>query len=289
MRQNCGQFLPCRSNGPASRCPWTCRRRPCRRGRTLCRAVRVKGATARPNLRPRCASSRRGLAGLSIGAHALELLRNQRSLGGSPGARPDGVWVSMVLTSTPHRCCTPKKDRRISTIPAGCFDGRLGSVGAVDTGPRRSESPWVLPQSPAPFSQVLLHRSRARSLRRVPVVIVRSGPAQNWLEITRVGLLHEGRDPLAKGCAYCTKAQPTRSTPNSRPVAPHPRAVHPGDAGSHRTDRVSPSGRLKQQLSRPAGAPTPSLPPRSYLMPRGRGLRVLCCLLTSETCECHDF
>ena len=133
---------------------------------------RVKGATARPNLRPRCASSRRGLAGLSIGAHALELLRNQRSLGGSPGARPDGVWVSMVLTSTPHRCCTPKKDRRISTIPAGCFDVRLGSVGAVDTGPRRSESPWVLPQSPAPFSQVLLHRSRARSLRRVPVVMV---------------------------------------------------------------------------------------------------------------------
>ena len=133
---------------------------------------RVKGATARPNLRPRGASSRRGLAGLSIGAHAPELLRNQRSLGGSPGARPDGVWVSMVLTSTPHRCCTPKKDRRISTILAGCFDGRLGSVGAVDTGPRRSESPWVLPQSPAPFSQVLLHRSRARSLRRVQVVMV---------------------------------------------------------------------------------------------------------------------
>ena len=133
---------------------------------------RVKGATARPNLRPRGASSRRGLAGLSIGAHAPELLRNQRSLGGSPGARPDGVWVSMVLTSTPHRCCTPKKDRRISTIPSGCFDGRLGSVGAVDTGPRRSESPWVLPQSPAPFSQVLLHRSRARSLRRVQVVMV---------------------------------------------------------------------------------------------------------------------
>ena len=133
---------------------------------------RVKGATARPNLRPRGASSRRGLAGLSIGAHAPELLRNQRSLGGSPGARPDGVWVSMVLTSTPHRCCTPKKDRRISTIPSGCFDGRLGSVGAVDTGPHRSESPWVLPQSPAPFSQVLLHRSRARSLRRVQVVMV---------------------------------------------------------------------------------------------------------------------
>ena len=101
-----------------------------------------------------------------------------------------------------------------------------------------------------------------------------AGPAQNWLEMARVGLLHEGRDPLAKGCAYCTKAPPTRSTPNPPPVAPHPRAVHPGDAGSHRTDRVSPSGRLKPQLSRPAGAPTLSPSPRSYLMSRARGLRV---------------
>ena len=134
---------------------------------------RVKGATARPNLRPRCASSRRGLAGRSIGAHALELLRNQRSPGGSPGARPDGVWVSMVLTSTPHRCCTPKKDCRISTILAGCFDGRLGSVGAVDTGPRRCESPWVLPQSPAPPSRALLHCS---------LTVVCAGSRWSWLD-----------------------------------------------------------------------------------------------------------
>ena len=51
--------------------------------------------------------------------------------------------------------------------------------------------------------------------------------------LPRVGLLHEGRDPLTKGCAYCTKAPPTRSTPNPPPVAPHPRAVRPNDASSH--------------------------------------------------------
>ncbi|WP_080553315.1 hypothetical protein [Actinomyces oris] len=31
----------------------------------------------------------------------------------------DGVWVSTVLTSTPHRRCTPKKNRSIPTISAG--------------------------------------------------------------------------------------------------------------------------------------------------------------------------
>ena len=194
----------------------------------------------------------------------------------------------MVLTSTPHRCCTPKKDCRISTILAGCFDGRLGSVGAVDTGPRRCESPWVLPQSPAPPSRALLHCSLTVVCAGSRWSWFDAGPAQNWLEMARVGLLHEGRDLLAKGCAYCTKAPRTRSTPNPPPVAPHPRAVHPGDAGSHRTDRVSPSGRLKPQLSRPAGAPTLSPSPRSYLMPRGRGFRVLCCLMTSESFGCHD-
>ena len=77
----------------------------------------------------------------------------RRSLGGEPGGRlvvlgatisrgkrPDGVWVSMVLTSTLHRRCAPKKNRSIPTIYAGCFGGRLVDVSAVDTGPRGSES-----------------------------------------------------------------------------------------------------------------------------------------------------
>ena len=55
-------------------------------------------------------------------------------------AGPGRSLVSTALTSTPHRCCTPKKNRRIPTIPARCFGGRLVHVSAVDTGPRRSES-----------------------------------------------------------------------------------------------------------------------------------------------------
>ena len=54
--------------------------------------------------------------------------------------RRDGVSVSTALTSTPHRRCTPKKNRRIPTIPTGRFGGWLVDVSAVDTGPRGSES-----------------------------------------------------------------------------------------------------------------------------------------------------
>ena len=60
------------------------------------------------------------------------------------GKRSGGSLVSMVLTSRVQRCCAPERNRRISTIPAGRFDGRLGNVSAVDTGPRRSESPWFV-------------------------------------------------------------------------------------------------------------------------------------------------
>ncbi|OLO66524.1 hypothetical protein BKH20_12375 [Actinomyces oris] len=55
--------------------------------------------------------------------------------------------MSTALTSTLHRRCTPRKNRSIPTIPAGCFDGRLVHVSAVDTGPRRSE-PGVLTAEP---------------------------------------------------------------------------------------------------------------------------------------------
>ena len=45
----------------------------------------------------------------------------------------------MVLTSTLLRRSTPKKNRRIPTIPAGNIDAGPVNVSAVDTGPRRSE------------------------------------------------------------------------------------------------------------------------------------------------------
>ena len=43
-------------------------------------------------------------------------------------------------------------------------------------------------------------------------------------------VLHEGGDLLAGGCAYCTIAPPTWSTPIPPPVAPDPRAVASGCA-----------------------------------------------------------
>ena len=58
----------------------------------------------------------------------------------SRGKRPDGLPVSMVLTSQAHRCCTPRKNRIIPTICAGRVDAGIVHVSAVDTGPRRSES-----------------------------------------------------------------------------------------------------------------------------------------------------
>ena len=100
-------------------------------------------------------------------------------------------------------------------------------------------SPGFLRHGPAPPSQVLLHRSLPAIRAGARWSWFDSGPAQNWLEVARAGLLHEGRDLLAKGCAYCTKAPPTQSAPHPPPVAPHPRAVHPDDAGNHHSDRVS--------------------------------------------------
>ena len=77
----------------------------------------------------------------------------------------------MVLTLKVYRRHTPEKIRSIPTISAGCFGGRLVNVSAVDTGPRRSES-GVLTAQPGASLTGPPHRSLARSLRRVPVVMV---------------------------------------------------------------------------------------------------------------------
>ena len=70
-----------------------------------------------------------------------------------------------------------------------------------------------------------------------------------------VGLLHEGRDLLAKGCAYCTKAPPTRSTPGPPPVAPHPRAVHQMTPAATGVTGAAPLRQAEAQLSHLADAP----------------------------------
>ena len=150
-------------------------------------------------------------------------------------AGPGRSLVSTALTSTLHRRCTPKKNRRIPTICAGRVDAGLVHVSAVDTGPRRSES------------GVLGGTARRLRHRSPPPPAQGPGGQGSTPAPPRVGLLHEGRDPLTTGCAYCTKAPPTRSTPNPPPVAPHPRAVHPDDTGSHAVDADNNNYRLPAQ------------------------------------------
>jgi len=63
------------------------------------------------------------------------------------------VWVSTVLTSQAHRRRTPKRNRRIPTIPAGKTDAEPVNVSTVDTRPRRSES-GVFAAEPGASAQV---------------------------------------------------------------------------------------------------------------------------------------
>ena len=98
----------------------------------------------------------------------------------------------------------------------------------------------------------------------------RPGARRPWFDVGSAplpphnGLLHEGRDLLARGCAYCTKAPPTWSTPNPPPVAPCPRALQ---ASHHPSEDVQP----KQHLPRRRATtirPAPPVPHRCLEMPR---------------------
>ena len=197
----------------------------------------------------------------------------------------------MVLTSQAHRRCTPKKNRIIPTIPAGNIDAGHVHVSAVDTGLCGSESgvlggrarrrrgvepPPQLPPTlrrlppPAPAtwvpshvtnvmtSNIELYLAPARRPAGHGPTPTPPAPSRLRPESVRVGLLHEGRDLLAKGCAYCTRAPPTRSTPDPRPVAPRPRALRPDDAGSLHSHRAGPL-RQTEAAALPSGRPTPPM------------------------------
>ena len=76
----------------------------------------------------------------------------------------------MVLTSQAHRRCTPRINRRIPTISAGCFGGWIVDVSAVDTGPRGSESGFLVVEPGA----VAVWNHRHSCLR--PCVVCRTQP-----------------------------------------------------------------------------------------------------------------
>ena len=121
-----------------------------------------------------------------------------------------------------HSCLRPCVICRTQPPPPG---GPSPFVGRAADRPRPAPPPGSHHASPTSWPQTSSSIWRPREGPQV-MVQRRLRP-----ESARVGLLHEGRDLLATGCVYCTKAPPTRSTPNSRPVAPHRRAVHPDDAG----------------------------------------------------------
>ena len=189
----------------------------------------------------------------------------------------------MVLTSQAHRRCTPRTNRRIPTIPTGRFDGWIVDVSAVNTGPRGSESgvlggrarhrrgvepppqlpptlhrlPHPAPRHPGPITRHQRHDLKHRALSGAHAKARRpwfdADPASHRAGsaplLPRVGLLHEGRDPLTTGCAYCTKAPPTRSAPDPPPVAPDPRAVQ---ASQRPTSARAGLWLRRPRLSRPA-------------------------------------
>ena len=140
---------------------------------------------------------------------------------------PGGPAVSMVLTSPLHRRCTSGRNRSIPTILAGRTDGGIVDVSAVDTGlPAASaqrdfrgaaQRPHPRSRSPSPY--LALARARRPGFDAV------SSPG-----LLRGGLLHEDRDLLPRGCAYCTSSPPTRSTPSPPRVAPDFRAIPRGSA-----------------------------------------------------------
>ena len=50
--------------------------------------------------------------------------------------------------------------------------------------------------------------------------------SRSWVEVPFApALLHEGRGPQARSCAYCTSPRPSGSTPEPHPAVPHPCAV----------------------------------------------------------------
>ena len=108
-------------------------------------------------------------------------------------AGPGRSLVSMVLTLKAYRGCTPKRNRRISTIPAGRTDAGLVDVSAVDTGPRRSESGVLAAQPGAPVTGPP-HRSLPAACAGSGGQGSASAPPRvgpSWLELacsTRVGI-----------------------------------------------------------------------------------------------------
>ena len=134
--------------------------------------------------------------------------------------------MSTVLTLTPYRRRSPRRNRGIPTICVRSFGGWRANVSAVDTwlcgewvrqglgGASRFSHLGGKPTGPC--------LAASGACAGAPEVMVRRrsepGPLQS-------GLLHEGGRVLVGGCAHCTNPRTLWSTPDPLPVDPDPRAV----------------------------------------------------------------
>ena len=143
---------------------------------------------------------------------------------------------------------------------AGVSPGFLvAEPGAVEPPPQLPPTLRRLPH-PTPATRVPSHVTNVMTSNIELYLVPARRPAGHGSTPAppRVGLLHEGRDPLTTGCAYCTKAPPTRSTPNPHPVDPDPRALRPDDTSSHPSNCEQPGRphqRSEQWLPHTVGPP----------------------------------
>ena len=165
------------------------------------------------------------------------------------------MWVSIVLTSTPHRRYMPERNRRIPTIPAGRADAGPVDVSAADTGQGRRESvvrtaePGTLTLGPAALLPAWSSLAPAQGpgghgSTPAPPRVGSRQPAPRGSGSTGQGLcvLHEGPTYVEYPRPSSSSTPPlvpcVQTTPEATTVAGAPR-----------------SARLKQQLSHLADAP----------------------------------
>ena len=161
----------------------------------------------------------------------------------------------MVLTLKAYRRGTPKRNRRIPTIPAGRTDVGPANVSAVDTGPRGSESAGFLAAQPG---AVAVWSHRHSCLR--PCVVCRTqprppgGPSRvtNVMTSNTELYLAPARRPAGHG------STPTPPAPSRLCPAPAPSRSTPRGSGS--TDHgwcVLHEGPTHPKYPRPSSSGTP--------------------------------
>ena len=179
--------------------------------------------------------------------------RHRRRLHEVSAGRTEGARNSISLVQPPHHA-EPEMTSPPCAFAHRLFPGLLLRRSKHSVGPSTPDRGRTCPPRTALPSRRLGCDRRPVEVRDVPVA--NRSPRSAYLTVGRgpqpalarafsePPLLHEGRDLLANGCAHCTKALSTRSTPHPPPVVPDPRGVLRGPAPApHRKAAHIPWGR----------------------------------------------